>query len=42
MANTAVVHYGGRLLALWEGGLPYQLDPAGLQTLGPARPRSCK
>ncbi len=31
VANTAAVHYGGRLLALWEGGLPHELDPAGLQ-----------
>jgi all-trans-8'-apo-beta-carotenal 15,15'-oxygenase len=35
VANTNVVRFGGRLLALWEGGLPYGLDPATLQTLGP-------
>jgi all-trans-8'-apo-beta-carotenal 15,15'-oxygenase len=33
-ANTNVVYHGGRLLALWEGGLPYQLDPVTLDTLG--------
>ena len=38
-ANTNVVYHGSgpgsRLLALWEGGLPYQLDPVTLDTLGP-------
>jgi len=34
-ANTSVVFHGGRLLALWEGGLPYALDPRDLATLGP-------
>lgn len=34
-ANTNIVHHGGRLLALWEGGLPHQLDPVTLDTLGP-------
>lgn len=33
-ANTNVVYHGGRLLALWEGGLPHQLDPVTLDTLG--------
>jgi all-trans-8'-apo-beta-carotenal 15,15'-oxygenase len=32
-ANTSVVHHAGRLLALWEGGLPHRLDPATLDTL---------
>lgn len=32
-ANTHVIYHGGRLLALWEGGLPYQLDPVTLDTL---------
>lgn len=32
-ANTSVVYHGGRLLALWEGGLPHRLDPATLDTL---------
>jgi len=31
-ANTAVVAHGGRLLALWEGGWPHELDPHTLQT----------
>lgn len=34
-ANTSVVLHGGKLLALWEGGLPYALDPRDLATLGP-------
>lgn len=34
-ANTNVVCHGGRLLALWEGGLPHRLDPRSLATLGP-------
>ena len=33
-ANTNVLYHGGRLLALWEGGLPYRLDPVTLDTLG--------
>lgn len=33
-ANTSVVLHGGRLLALWEGGLPHALDPRTLTTLG--------
>lgn len=33
-ANTSLVHHGGRLLALWEGGLPHALDPETLATLG--------
>lgn len=33
-ANTSLVYHGGRLLALWEGGQPYQLDPATLDTVG--------
>jgi all-trans-8'-apo-beta-carotenal 15,15'-oxygenase len=32
-ANTSVVLHGGRLYALWEGGLPHLLDPATLATL---------
>ncbi|MCF7985415.1 MAG: carotenoid oxygenase family protein [Thiohalocapsa sp.] len=34
-ANTNVVWHGGRLLALWEGGLPHRLDPRTLTTMGP-------
>ena len=33
-ANTSVVLHGGRLLALWEGGLPHALDPVTLATHG--------
>ncbi|RYE86655.1 MAG: carotenoid oxygenase family protein [Myxococcales bacterium] len=33
-ANTSVVAHGGRLLALWEGGLPHDLDPVTLATRG--------
>jgi all-trans-8'-apo-beta-carotenal 15,15'-oxygenase len=33
-ANTNVVWHGGRLLALWEGGLPHEIDPATLGTVG--------
>lgn len=32
-ANTNIVHHGGRLLALWEGGWPHELDPFSLATL---------
>lgn len=32
VANTNVMYWGGRLLALWEGGLPYKLDPKTLRT----------
>ena len=32
VANTNVIYWGGRLLALWEGGLPYKLDPKTLRT----------
>lgn len=33
-ANTHVVAHAGRLLALWEGGLPHRLDPRTLATEG--------
>jgi len=33
-ANTNVIYWGGKLLALWEGGEPYQLDPRTLDTIG--------
>ena len=33
-ANTNVILHGGKLLALWEGGKPYELDPATLETIG--------
>ena len=31
-ANTHVIAWGGRLLALWEAGPPHELDPATLAT----------
>lgn len=31
VANTHVVHCGDTLYALWEGGLPYALDPLSLE-----------
>lgn len=33
-ANTGLILHGGRFLALWEGGHPYELDPATLETKG--------
>ncbi|ESQ14092.1 MAG: hypothetical protein N838_12910 [Thiohalocapsa sp. PB-PSB1] len=33
-ANTGVIEFGGKLLALWEGGLPHALDKDTLATLG--------
>ena len=33
-ANTSVVYHAGKLLALWEGGLPHLLDPETLSTQG--------
>ncbi|MBW8485417.1 carotenoid oxygenase family protein [Actinomadura parmotrematis] len=34
VANTGVVLHAGHLLALWEGGRPFRLDPDSLETLG--------
>jgi carotenoid cleavage dioxygenase-like enzyme len=34
LANTNIVHHAGRYLALYEGGVPYELDAA-LETIGP-------
>lgn len=34
VSNTSVVMADGRLLSLWEGGPPYELDPATLATRG--------
>ena len=34
IANTNVIYWGDRLLALWEGGAPYRLDPRTLETIG--------
>lgn len=36
-ANTNVILHGGKLLALWEGGKPWELDPATLETVGEYR-----
>lgn len=33
-ANTNVILHAGKLLALWEGGKPYELDPSTLETVG--------
>lgn len=33
-ANTNVIQHAGRLLALYEGGPPIELDPVDLETLG--------
>ncbi|KAG8065627.1 hypothetical protein GUJ93_ZPchr0004g38882 [Zizania palustris] len=35
VANTSVLRWGGRLLCLWEGGEPYEVNPCTLKTLGP-------
>ena len=34
-ANTSIVYWGGRLLALFEAAQPIAMDPYTLQTLGP-------
>jgi carotenoid cleavage dioxygenase len=34
-ANTNALEHGGRVLALWEGGSAYALDPSDLRTQGP-------
>lgn len=34
IANTQVIYWGGKLLALWEAAEPYRLDPATLETIG--------
>lgn len=33
VANTSLVYHAGRLLALWEAGLPHRIDPTTLDTL---------
>ena len=35
LANTSVLFHHGRLLALWEAGSPYEIDPDSLRTVGP-------
>ena len=34
VANTSVLQWGGRLLCLWEGGDPYEIQPETLDTVG--------
>ena len=34
-ANTSIVYHGGKLLTLFEGGLPWRLDLDTLETMGP-------
>eukprot|EP00195_Chlamydomonas_chlamydogama_P010574 CAMPEP_0202902346 /NCGR_PEP_ID=MMETSP1392-20130828/16799_1 /ASSEMBLY_ACC=CAM_ASM_000868 /TAXON_ID=225041 /ORGANISM="Chlamydomonas chlamydogama, Strain SAG 11-48b" /LENGTH=605 /DNA_ID=CAMNT_0049589095 /DNA_START=178 /DNA_END=1995 /DNA_ORIENTATION=+ len=34
VANTGAVYWAGKLYALWEAGLPHELDPRTLDTLG--------
>jgi all-trans-8'-apo-beta-carotenal 15,15'-oxygenase len=34
IANTHVVYWGGKLLALWEAAEPHRLDPSTLETQG--------
>lgn len=34
IANTNVIYWGDKLLALWEAAEPHQLDPQTLETLG--------
>lgn len=34
VANISVIHFAGELLALWEPGSAYRIDPASLSTLG--------
>ena len=34
-ANTNVMYWGNKLLAFFEAGVPYRLDPTSLNTIGP-------
>ena len=34
-ANTNIIGYANRLLALWEAGLPHELKRGTLETVGP-------
>jgi len=34
VANTNIIYWGGKLLALWEAGQPHSLDPKTLETIG--------
>lgn len=33
-ANTNVIQFGGKMLALWEGGVPHEINPQTLETIG--------
>lgn len=33
-ANTSVVYHAGKLLTLWEGGHPWEVNPSTLETVG--------
>jgi len=33
-SNTNVYYWGGKVLSVWESGLPYRLDPKTLETIG--------
>ena len=34
IANTNILYWGDKLLALWEGGKPHRLEPKTLETIG--------
>lgn len=34
-ANTNIIYWNGKLLALWEAGSAHELDPINLETIGP-------
>jgi all-trans-8'-apo-beta-carotenal 15,15'-oxygenase len=34
IANTNIIYWGDKLLALWEAAAPYRLDPCTLETIG--------
>jgi all-trans-8'-apo-beta-carotenal 15,15'-oxygenase len=34
IANTNIIYWGGKLLALWEAAEPHRLDPKTLETIG--------
>ncbi|XP_043718026.1 carotenoid cleavage dioxygenase 7, chloroplastic [Telopea speciosissima] len=38
VANTTVLKWGKRLLCLWEGGQPYEIEPTTLDTIGMFNP----
>ncbi|XP_065864301.1 carotenoid cleavage dioxygenase 7, chloroplastic [Euphorbia lathyris] len=34
VANTSVLRWGGKLLCMWEGGIPYEIESETLDTIG--------